>query len=91
MCGCQSSGSDAEPVITTLSAPLASSSLAQLGPQRHDRVVQLDADAPAHADDHRLAVHRREALLEVRDEVARDEREALLGADHRLELRPLAS
>ena len=26
MCGCQSSGSEAEPVITTLSAPLSSSS-----------------------------------------------------------------
>ena len=31
MCGCQSSGSDAEPVITTLSAPWSSSSPCQAG------------------------------------------------------------
>ena len=34
-------------------------------------LVQLDADPPAHADDHRLAVHRLEPLLEVLDQVAR--------------------
>ena len=30
------------------------------GAQLDDRVVQVDADAAAHADDHRLAVHRLE-------------------------------
>ncbi len=60
------------------------------GPQSHDLAVQLDADAPAHADDHRLAVHRLQALLEVLDDVLRDELEPLLRSDHGLELRPLA-
>ncbi len=41
--------------------------------QRHDRPVQLDADAAAHADDHRLAVHRREPVLEVLHQVLGDE------------------
>ena len=51
--------------------------------------IEIDADAPAHADDHRLAVHGFEALVEVRDEVRGDELQALLGADDRFELRPL--
>ncbi len=42
-------------------------------PQLDDLAVQLDADPPAHAHDHRLAVHRRQAALEVVDEIARDQ------------------
>ena len=57
--------------------------------QLHQLAVQLHADAPAHADDHRLAVHRLEPLLEVLDDVPGHQRQPLLGADHRLELRPL--
>ena len=33
-------------------------------PQRHDLAVELDADAPAHADDHGLAVHRLQPLVQ---------------------------
>ncbi|MCU0833976.1 MAG: hypothetical protein MUC77_06005, partial [Chromatiaceae bacterium] len=58
-------------------------------PQLHDLAVQLYADAPAHADDHRLAVHCLEPPLEVLDDVPGHHRQPLLRADHRLELRPL--
>jgi len=61
-----------------------------VGPELHDLVVQVHADPPAHADHHRLAVHRRQALFEVLDQVAGDEGEALLGAHDGLDLRPLA-
>src|SRR5262252_8835496 len=82
MCGCQSAGSDAEPVITTLIAPRSSSSWCQSGrAQPHQLAIQLHADTPAHAHHHRLAVHRLQALLEVFDDVPSDELQALLGAD----------
>ena len=51
--------------------------------------MEVDADAPAHADDHRLAIHRLQAIPEVLDDVLRDEGDALLRADDGLELRPL--
>ena len=54
-----------------------------------DLAVQIDCDPAAHADDHRLAVHRLEPLLEVLDDVARNEGQALFGAYHGLELGPL--
>src|SRR5690606_39105774 len=54
-------------------------------PQRHDVLVQLDADPPAHADDHALAVHDLEPLLEVAHKVLGDQSQPVLGADHRLE------
>ena len=41
--------------------------------QSDDLVVKIHADAPAHADHHRLAVHRFQALVEVIDDVPRDE------------------
>ena len=58
--------------------------------QLHDGVVERHADAPAHADDHRLAVERRHAVLEMLHEVCGDQREALFGADQRLDARPFA-
>ncbi len=36
-----------------------------VGPDRGDGVVEPHADAAAHADDHRLAVHRLQAVLEM--------------------------
>ena len=60
-----------------------------VGPQLHDLAVQIHADAPTHAHDHRLAVQGVGPFLEVLDDVARDQPKALLGADHGLELRPL--
>jgi hypothetical protein len=54
-----------------------------------DLAVQLDADAPAHAHHHRLAVHRGQPVLEMVHQVARDELEPAPGSHHRLELRPL--
>jgi hypothetical protein len=48
--------------------------------QRDQLLVEIDADPPAHADDHRLAVHRGEPLLEMRDQIARDQLEPVVGA-----------
>ena len=56
--------------------------------QARKLTVEIDADAPAHADDHRLAVHRVEPRLEMRHDIARDEGEAPFRADHGLQLRP---
>jgi len=56
--------------------------------ERHQLPVQLHADAPAHADDHGLAVHGLQAVLEVIHQVTGDESEAPLGAHHGLELGP---
>ncbi len=50
--------------------PASSSSSCQSGRSATMLAVQLHADAAAHADDHRLAVHGLEPLLEVLDEVA---------------------
>ena len=58
--------------------------------QCRDLLVQIDADAPAHADDHGLAFHRLQALLVVVDDVLGDELQALGRADDALHLRPLA-
>ena len=51
--------------------------------------IEVDANPPAHADDHRLAVHRFKALVEVGDDVPGDELQAPFGPDNRFELRPL--
>ena len=59
-----------------------------LGPQARELAIEVDADAPAHADDHRLAIHGFEALVEVNDDVPGDEFHALLRPDDRFELRP---
>jgi hypothetical protein len=56
--------------------------------QRDDLLVELDADATAHADDHPLPVHRGEAGFEVLDEITGDELQAVLRADDRFELCP---
>jgi hypothetical protein len=60
-----------------------------VGTEAHDLVVELDADPPAHADHHGLAVQGPEALFEVAHDVLGHEAQALLRPDHRLELRPL--
>jgi hypothetical protein len=60
------------------------------GAQPDQLLVQLHADAPAHAHDHRLAVHRLEPGFEMLNDVLRDEPKSLLGADDGLELRPFA-
>ena len=88
MCGCQSGGSEADPVITTLIAPWSSSGVLPVGAQPHELAVEVDADAAAHAHHHRLALDGVEALLVVLDDVLGDEADALLGADDGLELRP---
>ena len=51
--------------------------------------IEVDADAAAHAHDHRLAVERLDALLEMRDDIPGDEPEPGRGAHDGLELRPL--
>ena len=67
---------DRAPVVT-VAVPLRS--------EDDDLAVELDGDAPAHADDHRLAVHRLEPLLEVRDKVGSNQAHAPVGPDHGLE------
>ena len=74
--------------MTTLIRPLSSSSSCQSGRRRVSSRYRSMADAPAHADDHRLAVHGLGALLEMRDDVSGHQPDALLGSDHRFELRP---
>ena len=51
--------------------------------------VEVDADAAAHADDHRLAVDGLEAAVEMRHDVPGDEPEPRSGAGDGLELGPL--
>ncbi|EXI72988.1 MAG: hypothetical protein AW07_02920 [Candidatus Accumulibacter sp. SK-11] len=58
-------------------------------PQLDDLAIQLDADASAHADDHRLALQHLEPFLEMFDDVSGQQLQPPLGADHGLELRPL--
>ena len=53
-------------------------------------LVELDADAAAHADDHGLAVHGFKALFEMIDDVLGDEGNALGRADHGFHTRPFA-
>jgi hypothetical protein len=60
-----------------------------LGAEANDLVIQLHADAPAHADHDGLAVQGLKALLEVVHDVLGHEAQALLGSDYRLQLRPL--
>ena len=74
----------------TFSAPCASPSCCQVRTQRRQLTVKIDGDAAAHHHDHRLPVHHRQPVLEVFHQVTGDELDAVVGADHRLELRPLA-
>ena len=60
-----------------------------LGPQLADGLVNLKADAPAHAHDHRLAVHDFEARLPMLDQILGDEADALIRADDGFQRRPL--
>ena len=59
--------------------------------QLDDLVVERDANPAAHADDHRLAVHAGDAVLEVFHEVLGDHGEALLGSDNGLNVRPFGA
>ncbi len=60
-----------------------------LGPQLVERVVEVHADAAAHADDHRLAVHRVHALLEMRHQIGGHQRDAFRIAHQGLQRGPL--
>jgi hypothetical protein len=60
-----------------------------VGMEPDQLAVELDADAPAHADDHGLAVHGLEALLEVLDDVLGHDSQTPLRADDGFELGPL--
>jgi len=72
-----------------LQGALVVSGVVPLGTDGHQGVVQLHTDAPAHADDHRLAVQGLEPPLIVLDNVLGDQPDALLRADERLQLGPL--
>src|ERR1700730_13176834 len=56
--------------------------------QLHDCVVERDANATAHADDHRLAVEGGYSILKMPNEVLGDQRQALFGANQRFNTRP---
>ena len=58
--------------------------------QLNDLVVQRDTNPPAHADDHGLAVHTDDAVLEMLHEVVGDHGEALLGPDDGFNVCPFA-
>ena len=68
-------------VIVSLTVPT--------GTQSDQFAVEVDADAAAHADDHRLAVQRLKPLLEVVHDILGDLLDPIFRADHRLQLRPL--
>ena len=57
-------------------------------PQADEFVVQVDADAAAHAHDHRLAFQSFGAVVEVGNDVLRDEAQPLPGPHDGFELRP---
>ena len=58
--------------------------------QLDELVVECDANPAAHADDHGLAVHADNAILEVLREVLGDQTQALLGPDDGLNVCPFA-
>ena len=58
------------------------------GTQRNDLVVQINADAAAHADGHCLTVERLQPRFEMLNQIGRNLLEALLGSDKRLDRRP---
>ena len=58
--------------------------------QLDDFVVERNANSTAHADDHGLAVHADDAVLEVLHEVVGDHGEAFLGPDDGFNVRPFA-
>ena len=72
-----------------LHGPLAVVVVMPLRPQPHQLPVQVDADAPAHADDHRLALKRLQPLLEVGHDVLGYLLHTPLRPNDRLELCPL--
>ena len=88
MWGCQSSGIGGGAGHHHLEPSLGVILVMPLRAQARELTIEIDADAPAHADDHGLAVHDFETLAEVRDEIPGDELQALLGPDDRFELRP---
>ncbi len=57
--------------------------------QLDDLVVQLHADAPAHADDERLAVHHFQPGFPMLHQIRRHQLEPFVGADDLLQRRPL--
>ena len=59
-----------------------------LGAEAHKLAVKIDAYAPAHADDHGLAVENFEALVEVVNDVLGDLPDPFLGADYGFQLGP---
>src|SRR6516165_1684814 len=58
--GCPSRGSGGGPGHHDLQHALAVIGVLPFGTQRDQLAVEVAADPPAHADDHRLAVQRRE-------------------------------
>ena len=59
-----------------------------IGAQSHQLAKDVDADAPAHADHHRLALQGFDTLVEMLDDVPGDEFQARFGAYNGFELRP---
>ena len=89
MCGCQSGRIGGGAGHHHLEPSLAIIFVMPFRAQAPKLAIEVDANPPAHADDHRLAVHRFKALVEVGNDVPGDELQAPLGPDNRFELRPL--
>ena len=80
--------SDADPVMTTLILPPASSSECQSGRTLDDLVVEADADPPAHADDQALADLGRAPFLPVLHDVLSNFGDSLLSPNDRFDPSP---
>ena len=59
-----------------------------IGAQAHQLPIEVDADAAAHADHHRLAVHGFQALLEVGNDVLSNQLQPLLRPHQGFQLGP---
>ena len=90
-CGC-AAASRADPMRYAghhdLDSALAVILVMPVRTQASQLAVEVDTDAAAHADDHRLAVHGLDAPVEMRDDVLGDEPEPGPGPGDGLELGP---
>jgi hypothetical protein len=76
-------------LIAALDRALLQIVVMPVGPQLHDLLVQIDADAAAHADCHRFPFQRLLPLVEMFNEILRNQLDALFGPDNRFQGSPL--
>ncbi|OPZ75898.1 MAG: hypothetical protein BWY79_01892 [Actinobacteria bacterium ADurb.Bin444] len=71
-----------------LESPLVIVFVEPVGAELHYLVVEIQADAPTHADHHGFALKSLFAALEVLHQITSDELQPMLGAHHGLQLGP---